>query len=287
MSEVILSSAQVELAVGMYSEAAVRSGINTAEFDRDVVPSPSYDEVAAAYYADARQSSFEVPAYDSARLGGYPGLRVVVGTQVRTQGGASREVFFPGIVLPDQTKPGDPAYAPTTIGFLKAGPDAILDAMILAERTSRPLADIQHTLLEQLYGMHKPGTGEHGQYTANVADAAHGSLIAITGVDNVGGLHSRVHNFMADGLAPSVANTSALDIAVGHQVRKVRESTLPATATSRIIIAREHQLPAYRGTARLGAGELAVGVALAAVRSKKNQQYPQPNLSVGMDAILR
>lgn len=286
MSE--LSYQQIIDAAGGFADMAIATvGEEKLQFDRDTVPSPEYEAVAATFQIPVEQATFMAPDTLEARtrLAEYPGLRVTVGVAIPARGGEAREAYFPGIVLASE-----PGQQPQ-VGILKTGPDMVLPENI-RQYLQRPLPDLQHTLLETTFGLQKPGVGNHGQQgTANVGETAHGVLVVATGARETGGMHRRVHEYVGNGLARTLtvpqAGVGVADVMVGGRIRPVRQDVLPMCAARSIYISREHQLPGQRDTgAGLGIGELVVATTLAAVRSKAPLGFPQPDLKAGMAAVV-
>lgn len=275
MAKTELSQQQITDAVGSYSEVADTVIGEVAHFDPSPVPSPSYDAVAQHSGVDSRYTAFDIPTASASGLRNYPGLRVALGVRVPCRSGGLQCIYLPGIVLPWDT---------VRFGCLYAGPDILADEASLSQAIQRPLSDLQQNLLLQTYGMHTRGAGEHGSAPPSVADAPHGAVIAVTAPGDVASLHNTVHAYMRDGLAASISATQALHIGVGHEIRPVRERVVELREAVRIIVPREYQLPPADASVLLGAGELAVGMTLAAVRSKLS--YPQPNIAAGMKAVL-
>lgn len=285
----MLSQEQIIDAAGGFADMAHATvGRGAAEFDASQVPSPSYVEVAAAYGVNGELvPDFEITnsSEHRNRLANFPGLRVAVSKEVPMRGGGSRVVYFPGIVL--EAAPGETP----NIGMLEAGPDALLDEDALAKHQDRPLSDLQQTLLSRLYGLQTPNAGQHyPDGRPNVGENAHGALIAVTSPRGIAGLHQRVHQYIPQGLAPSISRPSqglpgAVDLETSKGVRPVREDVVSALFPTVITVAEKHQLPPNQGLYRLGLGQLVVGTTLAAVRTKANSGFPQPDLRAGMAAV--
>lgn len=294
-----LSNQQVLDAVwGFHDTANAAVGREHVVFDRTRVPAPCYEDAALAYDADAFDVMFDIPKDENARrtLAHFPGLRVTVGIAVASRQGGTRMAHFPGIVL--QSSPEkDPS-----IGILQAPPDVITFPQALVEHQTRPLSELKQNLLAKLYGLQDPNAGNHaGDGKTSVAETAHGALIAVTDPSRILGLHDRVHEYVARGLAASISGVKpgltaespkigASDILVGGTIRAVREGVIPAidARVGSITVSREHQLSPEVSSVlgELSAGQFAVGMTLAAVRSKASINFPQPDLSRGMEAMI-
>jgi hypothetical protein len=294
MSEVILSSEQILDAAGSAFEIAKRAArAESSAIITDTTPVPvhAFGEVATAYDQwHPKLSYFDIPHTHANTLCNYPGLRVIAGLRVSDVSGSLRPIFVPGIVLEGTHD------SPSRIGILYGGPDVMTSPDALDYCLARPLSDLQEQLLQQVYGMHKPGVGidpidkTTGLRLPNIGDTAEASMVAITDPNNLNGLHGRVHEYANKGLAASIARTGSLDIMVQGRRRPVAECTLPTTQASRIIVSAEHQPIAscvLLDGKVLGAGELAVGMTLAAVRSKGGVAGSTLALRAGNTALLR
>lgn len=237
--------------------------------DMATVPNPGYDRAARSFGVDVRMPAFSIDPHDQ-RLHSFAGLRVLAGVQTRD----GHPVYLPGIVLPPA------ADAVTRIGCLQ-GPDA-LRPDDLQQAAGRPLSDLQQVYLEQMAAMHAQGVGEHSGSRVNVADIGHAALIASTGINQAAGIENRVHDYVRGGLSQSIARTGALSLQVGHDVRHIKEVVLPARQAAHLVVSRHHQMPS---SVQLPAASLAVGVTLAAVRSKRGS-YPQPDLTANTYAMI-
>lgn len=289
----MLSQEQIIDAAGGFAETAytltLTTGQGAAEFDASQVPSPYYAAVAAAYGVNGDLlSDFEISnsSEHRKRLANFPGLVVTVSQEVPMQAGGSRIVYFPGIVL--KAAPGETP----NIGTLVAGPDALLDEDALAKHQDRPLSDLQHTMLARLYGLETPEAGRHHpDGRPNVGENAHGALIAVTSPSGIAMLHQRVHQYIPQGLARSISRPlqgmpGAIDLETRKGVRPVRDNVVSALPPTEITVAKKHQLPPNQGLHRLELGQLVVGTTLAAVRTKANSGFPQPDLPAGMAAVI-
>lgn len=285
----MLSQEQIIDAAGGFADMAHATvGRGAAEFDASQVPSPSYVEVAAAYGVNGELvPDFEITnsSEHRNRLANFPGLRVTVSEEVLMRGGGSRVVYFPGIVL--EAAPGETPR----IGTLKAGPDALFDEDALLKHQDRPLFNLQQDLLARLYGLEAPNAGQHHpDGRPNVGENAHGALIAVTSSGGVATLHQRVHQYIPQGLARSISQPlkglpGAIDLATSKGTRPVRDDVVSALLPAVITVAEKHQLPPSQGLLRLGLGQFVVGTTLAAVRTKANSGFPQPDLRAGMAAV--
>lgn len=265
-----LSFNAYEDGLGVYNDVAAQAGVEVMP-NPQTVPSPRFADVAMQVTPDeigplGPPASIDVPRTSEAygALGQYPGLRVLVGQQIPARDGSKKEVLLPGIVLPTKA---DSGYA--NVGCLTAPQDIIFFPDTDA---GRPLSDIQHALLMQTYAMHSEGVGEHGaDNQLNAADVAHAAVIVTTDSTHVQGLHGRTHDMVGAGLAPSLTKAGSLDIAVGHEVRQVREGVIGMNQATRIVVNQEHQIPSGPfvdlNTAH-GAGAAAIGLTVAAGASR-------------------
>lgn len=261
-----ISHTALEDGLGAYSDAAAQAGLEVIP-DAQTVPSPDFTEVAMRLAPDETSpmgtpATLDVPRTREAygTLGQYPGLRVLVGQRIPARDGSIKEVLLPGIVLPTKAETG---YA--NVGCLTAPNDIVF---FPDKDAGRPLSDIQHALLMQTYAMHSEGVGEHtADNQLNAADVAHAAVIVTTNATEVQGLHGRTHDMVGTGLAPSLTKAGSLDIAVGHNVRQVREGVIGVNQATRIVVNREHQIPSgpFVGLNTVhGAGAAAIGLTVAA-----------------------
>jgi hypothetical protein len=265
MTNIELSTNQISDAVGVFTEA-VQMEIGGGAYvpEPNAVPCPDYDLAASYFEVAANTPSFAVTPGDQT-LGMLGGLRVIVGVHSKDH----RFVQLPGIVLPDSGSGG------IRIGCL-SGPDIIRDDTL-------PLTDLQQVLLEQVAAMHMPGVGEHAKnQQVNIGDIGHAALVAITAPEAAPTIHSEVHTFVGAGLSQTIARTGALTIGHGHTARNVQEIIIPFAQAAQVMVPRHYQLPSRLD---LQAGDLAVGITLAAVRSK-GSNYPQPDLARNAAAVI-
>ncbi|HYH74853.1 MAG TPA: hypothetical protein VD735_02730 [Candidatus Saccharimonadales bacterium] len=269
MREIVIPTSQLEDSAAEFGLMASRqAGDALYQPDTAMLPNPGYDQAARVLQFDARQPVQYISPVDD-RLNRLAGLRVLAAVQTRDR----KSVYLPGVILPD-------IGVVPRIGCLQ-GPDIVQQGDVRAV-AARPLEDLQQVYLEQMLAMHGKGVGEHAQGTLNVADIGHAALIASTGSHAASGIENKVHDFVARGLSKSVADTGALNVQVGHTVRHIREVVLPARQAAHLIVARQHQMPS---SARMPAAQLAVGVTLAAVRSKRSS-YPQPDIATNVRAMV-
>jgi hypothetical protein len=280
-----LSHAQVEDGFGTYTDAAQQAGLEVIP-DHALVPSTDFTEVAMRVAPDEIGPLGAPPTIEVARsretygtLGQYPGLRVLVGQRLPARDGSVKEVLLPGIVLPTKAPTG---YA--NIGCLTAPNDIVF---FPEKDAGRPLSDVQHALLQQTYAMHSEGVGMHtsnGQL--NPVDVAHAAVIVTTDPANPRGLHNLTHEMVNTGLASSLTQRGSLDIGVGHDIRIVREGVIGIDQATRVVVAREHQLPTGE-LAQLslvhGVGAAAIGLTLAATASRND--LATRNLSRNLDVM--
>jgi hypothetical protein len=267
MIEQLLTTNQIEDHAGLFQDQTRQAGI-IYEADERTVPRPEYASVALQFGIEAPVVSFDVPG--DPRLAALGGLRIVAGLLTSDR----RPVYMPGVILPDMT-------GGVRIGLL-LGPD-IIPPSALDDAVARPLSDIQQRLLDDMTAKHLPRVGEHTAAGVNAADVGHAALIAVTPPEAAEQLHGAVHRFVDGGLSQQLAESGAMDIRVGHAVRKVQERIIPATATGRLIVARAHQMPA---PAQFNATTLAAGVTLAAVRSQGDLRA-QPDILLNASILGR
>lgn len=287
MSEALLSEAQIADAAGQYTDAVFGVRAERTVFDTAQPPSPSYDEVAFSFAIEPGGTDFELPvdregqqqvnAGAAAGLGAFPGVRVLIGVEVPARAGGMRDVYAPGIVLPNGT-----------VACLLNGADALTTENALAASRQHPLSDFQQGLLARLYGLHNTGVGRHHRTdtTTNVGDTADAAIIAVIDPTQITQLHGTVHGYLNNGVAQSISRTGASAIAVDGRLRPDNSAIIPPNSAKSIIVAREHQLPPADTVAKLGVGMFAVATTLAAVRSQQSMGRPQPDLRAGVATML-
>lgn len=267
-----LSFNAFEDGLGAYNNAAAQAGIEVVP-DAQTVPSPNFADVAMHIAPDeigplGAPASIDVPRTREAygTLGQYPGLRVLVGQRLPSRDGTVKEVLLPGIVLPTKAPTG---YA--NVGCLTAPNDIIF---FPDKDAQRPLSDLQHALLMQTYAMHSEGVGAHGSDgQLNPVDVAHAAVIVTADSTNPRGLHTLTHEMVDNGLAPSLTGQGSLDIAVGHDIRQVREGVIGVNQATRLVVNNEHQIPTgpfVELNVAHGAGAAAIGLTLAAGTSRND-----------------
>lgn len=268
-----LTPGQIEDGLGAYTDAVAQAGLEVIP-DAQIVPTPNFTEVTAVLGVrpeinlKGEPTHIDVPrtreAYSA--LGQYPGLRVLVGQRIPSQDGSVKEVLLPGIVLPTKAQTG---YA--NVGCLTAPNDIIF---FPDKDARRPLSDLQHALLMQTYAMHSEGVGAHGRDgQLNPADVAHAAIIVTADSTSSRGLHTRTHEMVDNGLAPSLTKQGSLDIAVSHDVRQVREGVIGINQATRLVVNKEHQVPTGQFVelnAAHGAGAAAIALTLAAGTSRND-----------------
>jgi hypothetical protein len=268
MIEQPMTTNQIEDHAGLFQDQALQTGA-VYEVDERMVPHPDYAFAALMCGIEAASVSFDAPGRDP-RLALLGGLRVIAGLLTSDR----RPMYAPGVVLPDTTRG-------VRIGLL-LGPDIIAPSA-LGDAVTRPLSDIQQRLLDDVAAKHLPRVGEHTVAGVNIADVGHAALIAVTPPEAIEQLHSTVHHFVAGGLSQRLAESGAMNIRVGHSIRKVQERIIPAATTGRLIVACAHQLP---GPTQLEATTLVAGMALAAVRSQGDWRS-QPDISLNAYTLGR
>src|SRR6266702_3873999 len=274
----ILGQQQIVDEVGRLAEA-VKSTAGEGLYEPDVqgIPSPGYAVACALFEQDASRPHFTVSPADG-RLAEISGLRALVGVQTRPPD--SKQVFLPGIVRPDKHKGAQLACLLTD--FVE--PD------LLDEHLQRPLSDMQQALLEAAWSMQDPNGARHVRNEqmvteqVNMGNIAHAAVIGTIGPEELTNLHTAIHAFATAGLARSLAGRQALTMHYGVNGQNKRDSKpiiVPAREASRIIIAREHQMPSSFG---LDATAMGVGLPMAAVSSQKAFR-PQPNLRLNTQLV--
>lgn len=200
MRKTPLSRQQLQDAGGIYSEALLGKGVRGVY--ASTVPSPDVNDVFAQLAVRGmtpRNGNIVLAPSQWERTRMPPGLRVLVAYR---QGREQRSA--PGIVLPN------PAYV----------------GVLIAQGNPTDFGPLTQTLLSNIYETQRPDVVSHDTRTARFVGGH--ALVAASYVRQDGMAHGEVHRLANGGnFGAQFDNTGARDIAVGHDILRVRSAVLP------------------------------------------------------------
>jgi hypothetical protein len=249
MKELTLSPNHIEDSYGLLNEAASQSHYNEGLYipERSDVPRPDFESFVLGMVKppDYQNGRYTIRPSQSDLVQHFAGLRgfAVIRTQNQT-------IAAPAIVLGDG-------------GRL---------ALLTAEVSADSISTTQHALLEAEYIKDEVNvSGQHSERdVTNAGEIAPSLLVASSGIHS--NAHTDMHGLAGDKLQTFGTNFSGdgrQDISIGHDTRFVR-STVIAANRAIFLTGERDQLPQEESLfgLRLSAGELAVGMTLAASQSR-------------------
>lgn len=271
MREITLSRGQVEDSIGSLNHAAdktfSRSDKDSGLYqpDKAKVPRPNFSLFEANAEANGihrKSGYYEVDPANASVFIGFEGLKGIARVAVITKSRSVETMTGPAIVT-------------------GGGRNIVV---LTAEQQAGRITPTQHALLESEYVKQLSEASPYHK-TKDITNAGETApaLVVATSADYVG-VHGVVHDLAKGNFGTNFSKYGRQDIRVGHEVRHVRSTVVPAD-NAILYMSRQDQLPADERLfdIELSASEMAVGIALAATRTRLGRM---PNLEANLSSMV-